>query len=156
MAMPLTGFEDEPSSPVMREETTEKKKPKTMMATAERTRDPEPGHRLELGQEGHEEGEGERAAEDDRDRQVALGAPLLPRAAPPAASCRSRNDARKLSMMVGMRLHEVDDAARRHRPRADVADVAAPDVERLHLVDGHGGRVERRRRGPRRTARWRG
>ena len=49
MAMPLTGFDEEPSSPVMREETTEKKKPKTMMATAERTAIPRPGHRLAAG-----------------------------------------------------------------------------------------------------------
>ena len=101
MAMPLTGFDEEPSSPVMRDETTEKKKPNTMMATAERTRHAEAGHGLELGQERHEHGQGHRAAEHDRDRDVALRAALRP--APPApVSRRSRKEARKLSMIVGI------------------------------------------------------
>src|SRR5687768_2105125 len=49
MAMPLTGFDDDPSSPVMREETTEKKKPKTMMATAEMTPIQNPGTAFSWG-----------------------------------------------------------------------------------------------------------
>ena len=100
--MPLTGFDEEPSSPVMREETTEKKKPKTMIAIAERRATPNPGHHLELGQEGHEEGEGHRAPEHHRDRDVALGpAPWLA-PCPAEVRRRSRKDARKESRMVGI------------------------------------------------------
>ena len=104
MAIPLTGFDDEPSSPVMREETTEKKKPKHDDGDRGDDADPEAGDGLQLRQEGHEEGERERAAEHDRDRDVPLGAAPVLRRRPRAVSLRSRNDARKLSMMVGMRL----------------------------------------------------
>src|SRR3954469_20919302 len=40
MVMPLTGFEEVPMSPTMRDDTVTKKKPKTMMRTARRTRPP--------------------------------------------------------------------------------------------------------------------
>ena len=40
MVMPLTGFEEVPMSPTMREDTVTKKNPKTTMRTASRTRPP--------------------------------------------------------------------------------------------------------------------
>src|SRR5437667_414354 len=43
----------------------------------------------------------------------------------------------------GQGLHQVDDAARGHRSRADVPDVPIPDVRRQHLVDGDRARIER-------------
>ncbi len=43
MAIPLIGFDELPSSPVIRDETTLKKKPKTRMARAERIPTPRPG-----------------------------------------------------------------------------------------------------------------
>ena len=103
MAMPLTGFDDEPSSPVIREDTTEKKKPNTMIATADRTAMPTPGTAWSCGRNDMKSGQGQRSAEHDRDRDVALGAPPLGTASP-ARRRRSRNDARKLSTMVGMAL----------------------------------------------------
>ena len=129
MAMPLTGFDDEPSSPVMREETTEKKKPNTMMATAERTETPSPGTALSWGRKDMKRA---RATEPPSTTEIGMSRSvraLLARPSPPAQPQVAEGRAEAVDD-GGHRLHEVDDPARGHRPRADVADVAAPDVER--------------------------
>ena len=101
MAIPLTGFEEEPSSPVIREETTEKKKPNTMIATAERTARPRPGTALSWGRKAMKTAratEPPSTTEIGRSRSVRRRSARLAR----AESRRSRKEARKLSTMVGI------------------------------------------------------
>ena len=102
MAMPLIGFEEEPSSPVMREETTEKKKPKSTIVIAERRLTPKPGTALSWGRNAMKSvsaSEPPRTSESGRSRSVRGRA-----AAPSSESRRSRKEARKESMIVGIAL----------------------------------------------------
>ena len=99
------------------------------MASAERTAIPIPGTALSWGRNDMNTAspiEPPSTSEMGRSRSVRR----FWGASPAEVSLRSRNDARKLSMMVGIALSEVDDPARGHRPRADVADVPVPDVAR--------------------------
>ena len=101
MAIPLIGFDDEPSSPVIREETTAKKKPKTMMATAERMDTAIPGTALSWGRNAMKT-----ASAIDPTSTIEMGMSLSVRRrccpSPSAVSRRSRKEARKLSTIVGM------------------------------------------------------
>src|SRR5688572_21957330 len=103
MAMPETGLLDDPSSPVMREETTEKKNPKTMMATAEMAPIQNPGTALSWGRK-----DMKRARATEPPRTMEMGMSLSVRrfsaASPAEESFMSRKDARKLSRMVGSAL----------------------------------------------------
>src|SRR5258706_11542064 len=93
MAIPLTGFEDEPSSPVMREETTEKKKPNTMIARAERKLMARPGTALSWGRKVMKAA---RAIEPPRTTEIGISRSVRGRRSGPPwlVSRRSRNEAR--------------------------------------------------------------
>ena len=103
MAMPLIGLDEEPSSPVMRDETTEKKNPKTMMDTAEIRAGPIPGTVRSCGRNDMNTA---RATDPMRTTEIGMSRSVRRRSsAPPIpVSRRSRNDARKLSMIVGIAL----------------------------------------------------
>ena len=130
MAMPLTGFEEDPSSPVMREETTEKKKPNTTMMAAESSATPKPGTACSCGRNVMKSA---RPSEPE-DHQPEMGRSRSVRGRRVAApSPPQREVAERRAERVqdrGQRLQQVDDAARGHGARADVADVARPDVVR--------------------------
>ena len=89
IVMPEIGLDEEPIRPVMRDDTVTKKKPKmTMSADGE-----EVALRRHLRRDGEEDGQRQRAAEDDDHRDVALGADLLRRRLPALKSFTlSRND----------------------------------------------------------------
>ena len=93
IVMPEIGLEDDPISPVMRDDTVAKKKPNTMMRTDARMLPcvGSPGITI------RKIGEDERAAEDDGHRDVALGAQRPPPAAAPNPLRPSRAD----EMIVG-------------------------------------------------------
>ena len=75
IVMPEIGFDEEPMRPVMRDDTVAKKKPKRTTSTAARTL-PCVGR---PGITARKMAEQQRAAEDDRHRDVALGAQLARR-----------------------------------------------------------------------------
>ena len=88
----------------MREETTEKKNPKTMMATAERIDTAKPGTALSWGRKAMNTA---RATEPPRTMEMGMSRSVRRCDVRPAASRvsrRSRKEARKLSMIVGMAL----------------------------------------------------
>src|SRR5438093_1880023 len=92
IAIPLTGFEDEPSSPVIRDETTEKKKPKTMIASAERRLTPRPGTALSWGRKVMKRA---RAIDPPSTIEIGMSRSVRGRASSPAPeSRRSRKEAR--------------------------------------------------------------
>ena len=143
MAMPLTGLDEEPSSPVMREDTTEKKKPNTTMMAAESSATPKPGTACSCGRNAMKSArpsEPKITSRNGRSRSVR-------RVAAPASAAQvqvAEGGAERVQDR-GQRLQQVDDPAGGHRAGADVADVARPDVVGQHLVDGDGGRVQRQR-----------
>ena len=99
--MPLTGFDEEPSSPVMREDTTEKKNPKITMMTAESSATNTPGTACSCGRNAMKSARPSEPKITSLKRQVALGAPRWGAVAVLVAR-RSRNDGRNESTMVGI------------------------------------------------------
>ena len=84
----------------MREETTEKKKPKTMMATADRSATPKPGTTWSWGRNVMKRA---RATDPPSTTVMGRSRSVRSRASPPPCdvSRRSRKEARKESMIVG-------------------------------------------------------
>ena len=132
-----------PISPVMRDDTVTKKKPKSMMRSAET--------RLMLQETGRARWPTTRARRSRR-------ATTLHRAGPARCGGRSVAALSPAEMRTfprpvwkarddgGHRADEADEAARRHRARADVEHVGAADLVRAHVADERRGREERRRR----------
>ena len=100
MAMPLIGFDELPSSPVIRDDTTLKKNPNMRMARAERKPTPRPGTTRIWGRKLMT-----RIRSNDPPRTTVIGMSRSVRgrlvASPRAVALRSRNDALKDSTMVG-------------------------------------------------------
>ena len=98
--MPLMGFDELPSSPVIREDTTEKKKPKTTIATADSTPIHTPGTARSCGRNDmNSTSTSEPATTTDSGRSRSVRGL---RSSPPCdRSWRSRNEERNESRIVG-------------------------------------------------------
>ena len=70
IVMPEIGFDDEPMRPVMRDDTVEKKKPKTTISSGRQ----DVALQRHARREGQEQREQQRADEHDAHRNLALGA----------------------------------------------------------------------------------
>ena len=153
--IPEIGFDDEPISPVSRDETVTNRKPKS--DDHHRADDP-------AGDVGRASGASRRSrrpapivpSADEPERQVALGpaGACRPLACPSAA--RSRRPDRSELDDQRQRLEQADDPARGDRPRADVEDVRVADLLGIHLRDQLGAGEDRRWSRPRRRRRWPG
>ena len=133
MVIPEIGFDEEPMSPVMRDDTVAKKKPKTRISTAARTLPcvGRPGVTIR-----------KMASSSEPTSTTAIGMSRSVRARPdwpaPApkildAATGRRDDRRN-------RARQGDEARGQHRAGADVADVGAPQLPGRHLGSGTAGR----------------
>ena len=120
-SFPRSGFDDEPISPVSRDETVTKKKPQSTTST----RPPTQFMRSDGGQ-----GDRQPPAPTAPGDAPATSAGRVRSAGRPAGrACRRRvrspRPARIEPKISGRRLHEADQPPRGDRPRADVEDVVA-------------------------------
>ena len=88
IVMPEIGFDEEPMSPVMRDETVAKKKPKTTI----RIDDEDVALRRQPGIDGQEDRQQQRSDQHDRHRDVAFGSQLACRRAPGAEILHASRD----------------------------------------------------------------
>src|SRR5215472_15849349 len=93
IAMPLIGQEEEPSSPVIRDETTEKKKPKTTIRVVARRFTVSAGISVMPRPS---------AALPRSTQEIGMSRSVLGASRPAFASFRSRNDEAKDSQIVGI------------------------------------------------------
>ena len=144
IVMPEIGFEELPTSPVMRDDTVTKKKPKTTMRTADRTL-PCVGVPGVTTRKIASSSEPTSTTLIGRSRSVRTR-PIWPAPAPKSFML-SRNDV----MMVGVVRASVISPDASTAPGAGVADIGAPQLPGAHLVDAAGrwpGDALRRRAAP--------
>ena len=140
--MPEMGLEEEPISPVSREDTVTNRKPNTTISTApSRFMCSEGAARMARIS-------ARMPAADEFHGQVPLGAE--DRGVGDGGSLEIGQPGPDAVQDDGQRPQQADDAARRDRARADIEDVGAADVARAHVGNGLGARRQRRRSGPRR------
>ena len=126
--MPEIGFDDEPISPVSRDDTVTNRKPRMTISSAPTMRAMMPVPPTYSGfASAIDDDEREAADEHDLHREVAVGAQHRRRAPP-----RRRGSPCRPSLQAvpdrRQRAEQADDAARRHRAGADVEDVGAADL----------------------------
>ena len=136
--------------PAMREETVTNRKPKIddqhgRDAGWRRAPVGAPGTGLKVRKRPHHGHDHRGAGQHQRHREVLRrAAHRRRRAAVPALAQVGRARAQG-GHDGGQRLDEGDEPGRRHRARADVADVVLPELVGRHLGDGDRARVDRRR-----------
>ena len=135
--MPEIGFDEEPISPVSRDDTVTNRKPKTTISSAP-SRFMCSGARSEDRDDQHHD-----ADADELHRQVALGAQHGDACAAARRFGSPHSPARMPCRMIGSERSEADDAARRHRAGADVEHVGAADLVGAHVADRHRARRQR-------------
>ncbi len=136
--MPEIGFDDEPISPVSREETVTNRNPKMMIRIAAAMRAAMPVPPTYSGfAEGDDHDEGDDAEEHDLHREIAIGARHGRGIDRSAAFAVSRVGEAALDAVPDhrQRAEDADDSARGDGACADVEDVCVADRARAHVPD---------------------
>ena len=157
--MPEIGLDDEPISPVSRDDTVTNRKPNSTIRTAPSRcicRSGTQGTTRCSGVVAQMPPTSSERADADQPQAAGRGRCALPAAPPLAGRAMSLNAGPDRTDDQRQRLEQADDAAGRHGAGADVEDVFVPDLVLAHVADELGGRIQRSSSGCRRTGEWRG
>ena len=155
--MPEIGFDDEPISPVRRDETVTNRNPKSTISTAAarltqfndcRERELPPASRVQPQKGPNGQHQEQRSKQNDSHRKVAVGAARAVRNAAGRSARMSLRPAQIDAMIIGNVPQHADDAAGGHGARADVEHVDLADFVGVHVADQLRARARAARRAP--------